>query len=193
MQDMDRERPMKRGASPEFSRPFPLERLGQEPRTVTLEASAAEREALARRFDLLRLDALTADLTVAWIRGRRVVEVRGYLRADVTQRCVVTLAPVTGTVAAPFVQRYSVTSETAEEEARTVVLDPEGEDPPEPVGADGVDLGEAVAQELMLALDPYPRAPGAVLPAEGQAGDRDPEAAVNPFAVLKSLKGPPPA
>ena len=40
------------------------------------------------------------------------------------------------------------------------------EDPPEPIRAGRMELGELVAQHLSLALDPYPRKPGAELPAE---------------------------
>ena len=65
--------------------------------------------------------------------------------------------------------------------AREVGCQPEAEGPPEPVGPQGIDLGEAVAQQLAIALDPYPRAPGAALPEE-------PRAAGGPFAALKSLK-----
>ena len=43
-----------------------------------------------------------------------------------------------------------------------------------------IDLGEAAAEQLALALDPYPRAPGAVLEME-----EEPEAA--PFAALAAF------
>ena len=46
-----------------------------------------------------------------------------------------------------------------------------------------VDLGELVAEEVALALDPYPRHPDAALPPEAS----DPEE--NPFAALAALKG----
>src|SRR3546814_17044110 len=38
------------------------------------------------------------------------------------------------------------------------------EDPPEPFENGCIDLGEIVVQHLAVALDPYPRAPGAELP-----------------------------
>ena len=34
-----------------------------------------------------------------------------------------------------------------------------------PYGGDSIDLGAALAEQLALALDPYPRKPGAKLPA----------------------------
>ena len=45
-----------------------------------------------------------------------------------------------------------------------------------------LDLGEAAAEQLALALDPYPRAPDAVLP------DIPDEPEVLPFATLASLR-----
>jgi len=72
----------------------------------------------------------------------------------------------------------------ASEDVLEVVVDPEAEEPPEPVGPAGLDLGEAVAQQLAVALDPYLRAPGAML--------EDPKAAEGPggaFAVLEALRG----
>jgi len=44
----------------------------------------------------------------------------------------------------------------------------DGEDDPDDIETeqDVADLGEALAQQLSLALDPYPRAPGAAMPRE---------------------------
>jgi hypothetical protein len=54
------------------------------------------------------------------------------------------------------------------------VIDPLA-DEPEPLEGDRIDLGEIVAEELALAIDPYPRAPGAELAAAAPAaGDTEP-------------------
>jgi hypothetical protein len=47
-----------------------------------------------------------------------------------------------------------------------------------------VDLGEAVAEQLALALDPYPRAPGAAMPEETD----DAAAERHPMAALAKLR-----
>jgi hypothetical protein len=52
-----------------------------------------------------------------------------------------------------------------------------------------IDVGEAVAQSLALALDPYPRAPDAEA-ALKEAGVTS-EAETGPFAALAALKGKP--
>ena len=74
----------------------------------------------------------------------------------------------------------------ARRETREVVLDAEAEDV-EPLVAGAIDIGEAVAQQLSLALDPFPRAPEALaLSAEPPQG----EAVDSPFAVLKTWHKP---
>ena len=49
---------------PEFSRPFSLEALGEDEVVERIEASEAERSAVARRLSLLSLDRLAAVLRV---------------------------------------------------------------------------------------------------------------------------------
>lgn len=171
----------------EFSRPIAVKDIGERPVSRSIEAKPQELEALTRRFDLLGLDGLSAELTLSW-RGDEVI-VEGTLAAEVVQRCVVSLAEVPDSVTSEFILVYREQAESGlqAEEA----LDPEiEEEMPEPFGPEGIDLGEAVAQQLALALDPYPRHPEAVLtktewgapPAEDEAEQR------NPFAVLKNLK-----
>lgn len=165
--------------APEFSRPFAIESLGHERVTRRLEASPAERAALARRFGLLALDRLEAEVTLRWAAGG-VLRLEGRLRAEATQRCVATLEPVPQSIDESFSVAYSrqagAEQAAGDEEAG---LHP---DAPEPLPAEGLDLGEEVAQALSLALDPYPRAPGASpeLPADEEGG--------GPFAALKGFK-----
>jgi hypothetical protein len=76
--------------------------------------------------------------------------------------------------------------------AEEVVIDPEAEEPPEPLGPGGLDPGEVVAQQLAVALVPYPRAPGAALaPALSGAPEAPAAAEAGPrggFAVLAALR-----
>lgn len=164
---------------PEFSRPFALDKLGHAAVTEHLTARPDERAALARRFGLLALDRLEAELTVAWQGGGTLLALDGWLKAEAVQRCVVTLEPVPQKIEESLHLRFSrhlPAADEAEEEG----LDPEA---PEPLPPGGLDLGEEVAQALSLALDPYPRAPGATLPESSQAVEE------GPFAKLKALKG----
>jgi uncharacterized metal-binding protein YceD (DUF177 family) len=85
------------------------------------------------------------------------VVLEGRLEAVVTQACVVSLAPVPATLAVDF--RRLFVAAAALPAAREVVVDPLA-DEPEPLPGRAIDLGEIVAEELALALDPYPRAAG---------------------------------
>ena len=71
-------------------------------------------------------------------------------------------------------------------ELKEVVLAPADDEGPEEIDSLHYDLAEPLIEEFLLAIDPYPRAPGvAFTPPEGQR-----DAAESPFAVLKSLKSP---
>ncbi|MEX2628887.1 MAG: DUF177 domain-containing protein [Tistlia sp.] len=173
------------GSGVKFSRPFNLRELGERPVRRSVEADAGERAALAERFGLLGLERLTADLTLRRLRGGSVVRVAGQLSAAATQRCIVTLGPVPATLDEAFELDFQP---AVEEEATEVVLDAEVEEP-EPLTGDRLDLGELVAQQAALALDPYPRAAGARLAqSDWGASDEEEVPSDNPFAALASLK-----
>lgn len=164
---------------PEFSR---LVRLGPEARDVTLEATSEECAALARRFGILGVGSLSALLRLEPEPGGSV-RARGRLQAMVEQACVVTLEPVVQRVDAPLDLRILPDGD-----------EPSDEDPdsPDEIESQGglVDLGEAVAEQLSLALDPYPRTEGAVLPEpEVEAAPEEPEPTrPNPFGKLAKLR-----
>jgi uncharacterized metal-binding protein YceD (DUF177 family) len=165
----------------EFSRPLELSRIGATELRETIAADPAEREALARRFGLPALTRLSAELRIRRV-GRDVVRLDGDLVAEVTQSCVVTLSPVESRIAESFTQLYAPPVEALETE---VVIDVEAEDPPETLHGEVLDLGEAVVQQLAVALDPYPRAPGARLESVGADAA---SGASGPFAALAALK-----
>jgi len=164
---------------PEFSRPV---RLAPEPREVVLDASPAERAALALRFGILGLHALSARLALRPETGG-TIRVRGTLSAEVEQACVVTLEPVRQRVEAALDLRILGEGEMPADE------DPDSPDEIESQGGT-VDLGEAVAEQLALALDPYPRAEGAELPEFDPPEAPEPATPErpNPFAGLAKLR-----
>ena len=177
---------------PEFSRPIARERLGGQVIVEEISATPHERAALARRFGLFGFELLRATAKIGPVDGTAgLLRLGGHLSAEVSQACVITLEPVASRVEADFTLLYSLEPGPAPAPlgvAAEVVVDPEAEDPPEPLGPGGLDLGEAVAQQLALALNPYPRAPGAALaevPGAPVAADAGPRAG---FAVLEALK-----
>lgn len=161
----------------ELSRIVRLDRVPARGMDMAIVASEAERAALAQRFDLLELPALQAEVTVRPGLGG-VWMVTGQLRAEVVQACVVTLEPVAQSIDESLDLRFA----PGVRKSADVVADP---DAPEPLEGDMLDLGAIVADHLSLALDPFPRAPGA----EYQPAPDSADAKPNPFAVLEQLKG----
>lgn len=172
---------------PEFSRCLVLDRLAGGTVVEELAASEAEREALAERFRLGGLNSLSARVSARRPGNGPLVRVEGHFVAEVVQTCVITLEAVHNRVDESFVQLFTLEAGGAD---REVVVSAEDEDAPEPLTGDTLDLGEAVAEQLSLALDPYPRAPGATFEGAtfGRAGDAEEEEVANPFAVLRELK-----
>jgi len=180
----------------EFSRLVGRDKLAEAGSLHEIEADAEERQALARRFGLVALDRLSARVAVAPAAGGTLLRLTGQLEADLVQACVVTLEPLRSHIVEAFEQLYSL----AEMPAATgqeigdleVEVVPEDEDPPEPVGPEGIDIGELVAQQLAVAIDPYPRAEGASLEAlneaQGTTGSNGEAAAEGPFSALATLK-----
>lgn len=198
-----------------FNRPLATERLREARGGLTLaaEASVEERAAIAAAYDLAALEHLSyqARLEPYAEDGWRLV---GALSARFTQRCVVTLAPLEARLEEPFERLWrpgealaagaplsaeiaagavaEIERETGElaadawrlgaERAAEVEVEPT----PEPI-----DPAAAALESFTLALDPYPRAPGAVFDGAafgppGAAPLSDEEA--RPFSALKALR-----
>jgi len=173
-------------ASNEFSRIVTPDRLGGPKVSESFEASPAERAAVARRLGTLAVDRLAADLTVKSL-GGRLFRVEGRWEAAVQQACVVTLEPVPACLEGRLEASYEADGRPGRGDLDEIEVDPEAADPAEVLPPEGIDLGELVVQELAVALDPYPRAPGAEIPAEYRPPEV--EESRGPFAALKALKG----
>jgi uncharacterized metal-binding protein YceD (DUF177 family) len=173
-------------AKPEFSRGVPVERIAPGWRTETIAATSDERAALAHRFGLVELPRFEATVRLRRTRAGRYVEVDGTLRAAVVQTCVVTLDPVTAEIDERFALLLGPIGVPVDGEDDVVV----DIDAPEPLDGDDVDIGELAAQQLSLALDPYPRSAEAADAPSPASDDADPRPADRPFAALQSLRKP---
>lgn len=167
--------------APEFARPHRLDKIGTGESQISISADEAERAALARRFDLAGIGSLDASFTLR--RDAAGVLARGHLSASVVQRCVVTAEPVPAAIEEDFAIRFL--PEPDGSGADEVELDEEDCDTVFYTGG-AIDLGEAAAETLALALDPYPRSPNAA-DALKDAGVLSEEEA-GPFGALAALK-----
>ena len=76
--------------TPEFSRPLRIDTIGSDGRSIHVEADAAERAALAKRFDLVAIDRLEAEVTLSrndslvFAKGR--IEIRAVARVSLNDR-----------------------------------------------------------------------------------------------------------
>jgi hypothetical protein len=149
---------------------------------VAITAGANECTALARRFGLVRIDRLEASVTLE-PEGRKI-EACGRLSAKVVQSCAVSGEDLPVTIDEPVFMRFvpAGARHSPDEEIELGAADCDE------IEMDGTqfDLGEAIAQSLALAIDPFAVGPGAEQ-ARQAAGLLDPEAS-GPFAALKALK-----
>ena len=175
---------------PGFRRIFARDDVPDDGREFTLDASPEARTVLADRYGLLALNALSAKLVIEPWR-KKGLKVTGILVADAVQACIVTLDPVPAPLEVEFTLVY-LPEDLSGRKALEVAVDALAEEPPDHLPYEGIDLGEAVAEQLALALDPYPRAAGAELTvSESQDGaDDGSEKKPNPFEILKNLKTP---
>lgn len=168
--------------TPEFSRVVRGEQVKRLTGETHIAASETERAALAKRFGLSALDRLEADYSLTEDAG--AILARGRLRATLAQPCIATGEPVPETIDTDFALRFVVEDSAAEGEE--LELDAEDIDT---IGYDGqaIDMGEAVAETMALAMTPYPRSPDADAVLK-EAGVMTEEQA-SPFAALLGLKG----
>jgi uncharacterized metal-binding protein YceD (DUF177 family) len=175
----------------EFSRPLDVSELSSQGRAVSVEATAAECEALCRRFEFEALHALRARIHVERARdgeGAPAIRVQAVLHAELVQICVVTLEPFALEVDEEFTILFQFAADLPASAGGTE--EAMREDAPEPLDGPEIDVGVLVAQHLVLALDPHPRRPGAAVELGGEAaGGPDPAPPPDhPFAKLGQLK-----
>lgn len=162
----------------EFPRPIDRRHITVQP--VRLEANEQERKALARRFGLVSIGRLAAELALE--KDGDAVDASGRLSAEIVQSCAVSGDDLPVTIDEPLSLRFVPEKAQTEEE---IELE-ESELDEIPFAGHVFDLGEAVAQSLALAIDPYAVGPNAEK-ARKEAGISD-EAASGPFAALAALK-----
>lgn len=165
----------------ELSRPIRLDTIGGADQAMTIAAEPAERAALAERFGLLALHRLEAEVHLE--RDGAIIIARGRLRAEVVQACIASDEPVPARIDEPFALRF--VPEDALAQGDEIELS-EGDCDTLPHDGKAIELGEAVAETLALALDPFPRSAGAeaALRESGVVGEDEAKAASSPFAKL---------
>ncbi len=169
-------------ATPEFSVRIKLSELGSLPPTSVIRADARQCAELAKRFGLPKISSLKADYRLEAQKNRIVFS--GLLQSDLMQTCAISgqgfQTSIKENFEIIFVKKHDHVVEDAELELASEDCDVMVYE-----GAQ-IDIGEAVAQSLYLALDPYPRGPNAEQVAREEGLKSEEEA--GPFGALSALR-----
>ena len=191
---------------PELSRIINVAEIfsSSKPVDISIKAGPDELAALAKRFGLVDISSLEAEVRLSAIggatdRGDDVLAEAG-LRATLTQTCSVTMDHINDKIDANFSQTFSSAPESLvdsggeslenegfSENSELFDLEASTKDAPEPIIGGAIDLGEFISQELFLRINPFPRKKDVefewVNKNNEQAGNAD-----SPFAKLSALK-----
>ncbi len=154
---------------------------------ITIEASEPERAALAYRFEIYAVHSLTGRIELE--PDGKNVRARGQLAAAVEQECAISGDPFSVAIEEPLDILF-VPAATAQPK---VVADEEIELDADDLdriaySGDAFDLGEAIAQTLGLAIDPYAEGPNAAA-IRAQVGIKGDDQPSGPLAeALAGLK-----
>jgi uncharacterized metal-binding protein YceD (DUF177 family) len=178
-------------AAPPLTSIFDLNSLTERAVDIVLLPSIAERAAIAEWLEANAVERMEARIRIE----KKSPELYAYdasFDADVVQACVVTLEPVRARLKGEFHRRLRVPrnlhpgrrARTPELATKAIEIAYGEDEEAELLESTKFDIAAPILEELILALDPYPRAPGAALPMP-----ETPKAPVqSPFAVLKGLK-----
>jgi len=163
-----------------ISQNFELGRLSQAGDAVVIAPSKDDLARIAEWADVDAVETFRAAVDLKKVTPTRFA-IDAVLDADIVQSCVVTLEPVKSHIARTFHRDLFLTQ--TKPAMGEIDLAPVDEDGREEIASLRYDLAVPVLEELALAIDPYPRAPGVEF--EPPPDDDQPE---HPFAALKALK-----
>lgn len=158
--------------------------------TLQLEANTAERAALAARFTLPSIESLSASVDLE--EDGRAIRASGSLSAKITQSCAISgeefAVSIDEPLAMRFIEESLIDIDPATEDG-DIEIELDADDLDEiAYSGDSFDLGEAIAQSLGLAIDPYAEGPNADA-ARQAAGITSDDAPSGPLAdALAALK-----
>jgi uncharacterized metal-binding protein YceD (DUF177 family) len=166
---------------------YDLDSLGRAGADVAIVADAEALKRLAAWAEVEAVESFKGEVALKKTAATRF-SLDYTLDADIVQSCVVTLEPVRSHIAQTFSRELHLSHASAHRHAvksEELTLAAGDDDAVEEIESQRYDLAGPLLEEFVLAIDPYPRAPGAVLPEspETVAPPRE-----SPFAALKALK-----
>lgn len=147
---------MNHPSTPEFSREISLSELPRGGKSYRLQTDDDVRAVLARRLRIPAVLSFEGEMHVK--ASRRTIRTTGRLSASLTRECVVSLEDCNEILAEDFdlelLRGEPKDDAGADVEGDIDVLR-------EYHNGETLDVGEILVQQLSLAMDPYPRKPGA--------------------------------
>jgi hypothetical protein len=166
-----------------WSHPITVATLPSTSRLV-LEADHEARARIAKSLGLHAVDGLAARLEID-VAENGLISIGGRIEAAIQPICVVTLDPFPQAIDEPVAIRFAPAGLIDKMTKRAEADEIEDFEPPDEIVDGSIDLGVLVVEFLALALDPYPRKPGAEF-----AGLTADDGAASPFEALRQLKRP---
>lgn len=168
---------------PPYQRLYDLGDLSEAGAEIVLAPAADDLSKLAAWLEVSAVARFSATVRLRRLSPTRFLYSAEF-EADVVQPCVVTLEPVTSHIARMFERELHLSAHRAPPKAEVLTLAAGDDDTPDEIDNRRFDVAGPVLEELSLAIDPYPRAPGVAFEAPtDSAGARE-----TPFAVLGRLK-----
>ncbi len=165
---------------PEYSHMIDLRQINDVP--LVLEPSDDERRRLAGRFGITAINTMRSELRLT-VDGAKV-EAKGHLSAKIVQMCAISGEDFPVTISEPVALRFVPPAKDYQPDEEIEI----SADDCDEIEYEGTafDLGEAVAQTLALAIDPFAEGPNAdKARAEHKLGG---DVATGAFAALSALK-----
>ncbi len=153
-----------------------------EPVQIRHEASGQELSEIKTRLGISKIFSLALDAQLQRTIIGDIYQVSGNIKLIAERSCIVTLENFIETTEGVFDEYFTTSPEQATDQSEHLLIDPD-EYEVTLLEQDSFDIGELALQHLVLALNPYPRAPDAPL----AAGDETTAKTQRPFAGLDAL------
>ncbi|MDJ0612179.1 MAG: DUF177 domain-containing protein [Rhizobiaceae bacterium] len=171
----------------------PVSKLPNSGRHIIFDADAADLQEISSEIGVEKVSEFAAKLLARpWNKGGMAL--KGELVVNLEQACVVTSEPVPATLNVNIDRKYLPVGKTIRREKTNedgeLVIDPDASDLPDEFSGDTINLWEAILEEIVLELDPFPRTPNAEISVEYLPEDDANSAAEqthSPFAELNAL------
>jgi hypothetical protein len=170
-----------------LTKEYNLGRLGSGGDEIAMSARGDELKELAHWAGVLSVESFSATIGLQRVSSTRF-NYDAELKATLVQECVVTLKPVRSVLNRKVHREIHLAEPSRLPADGEVVVDPQSDDDDvrEEIPSLHYDLAGPLLEELVLAVDPYPRSQGVAFTPPQEPEDRP----QSPFSVLKNLKNP---